>query len=83
MYFCSSCFNNVFLIFFYLHDQQHLTTLRHPGKPLPDGWSKHVDDEGREKYVHDVKGFESWILEDDPDLPAELSKELKKQNWET
>jgi len=63
---------------YYLHDQQHLTTLRHPGKPLPDGWSKHVDDEGREKYVHDVKGFESWILEDDPDLPAELSKELKK-----
>lgn len=61
---------------YYLNDEQHLTTLRHPGKPLPDGWRKHVDDEGREKYVHDVTGFESWILEDDPDLPTELAKEL-------
>merc|ERR1711997_454526 len=61
---------------YYLNDDQHLTTLRHPGKPVPDGWRKHVDDEGREKYVHDVTGFESCILEDDPDLPEELAKEL-------
>merc|ERR1712178_95578 len=63
---------------YYLNDQQHLTTLRHPGKPLPEGWRKQVDDEGREKYVHEVTGFESWILEDDPDLPEELKKNLPK-----
>merc|ERR1712178_195090 len=63
---------------YYLNDQQHLTTLRHPGKPLPEGWRKQVDDEGREKYVHEVTGFESWLLEDDPDSPEELKKNLPK-----
>merc|ERR1711879_631957 len=64
--------------YYYLNDQERVSTLRHPGKPLPAGWTKTVDEEGREKYIHNATGFESWQLEDDPHLSEELKKELKK-----
>jgi len=64
---------------YYLNETQKTSTLRHPGIPLPDGWTSKIDNEGREKYYHEETGYESWLLEEDENLPKNLKDELKKK----
>jgi len=67
---------------YYLNQEKKISTMRNPGKPLPSGWRSVVDAEGREKFHHE-SGFDSWLLEDDPELPKALrdaiNDEAKKQ----
>merc|ERR1711879_866914 len=65
---------------YYLHPEKKISTLRHPGIPVPPGWKAVRDAQGRERYVHTLSGFESWLLEDDSNLPADLKDGLKPKD---
>ena len=48
--------------------------------PVPPGWKAVRDAQGRERYVHTLSGFESWLLEEDSNLPENLKAELKPKD---
>jgi len=63
---------------YYENQSIEQTSMRHPGKKMPAGWSAEVDSEGRTEFVHKESGFRSWILEEDPALPKALKKEIEE-----
>ena len=56
----------------YKNTVRGITQFRHPGKPIPKGWSTHFDDEQRAYFVHRKTRTVSWFIEADQALPSEL-----------
>lgn len=63
---------------YYLNSSEMKTSVRHPGKPMPDGWRQELDDEGRICFIHEVSEFKSWSLEGDGKLTGEMRKEIEE-----
>merc|ERR1712157_370388 len=62
---------------YFLNDEDGITCLRHPGKPLPPKWESKVDEEGRMFFEHE-SGQTSWSLEDDENFSKEMKQELEE-----